>query len=54
MIDGQGRGPTPVSVKLPAGKHMVILDNPEFKIHRQLSVMVLPNETVRKKLDFAQ
>jgi serine/threonine protein kinase len=53
-IDGEGRGPTPVSVKVQAGKHSVVLDNPEFKIHRQLSVVVPPNETVRKKLDFAQ
>jgi hypothetical protein len=53
-VDGQARGQTPVSMKLPAGKHTVVLTNPEFKINRSLSVMIMPNETVRKKLDFAQ
>ncbi|MDB4971597.1 MAG: Protein kinase [Myxococcales bacterium] len=53
-IDGQDKGPTPVSVKLPAGKHTVVLTNPEFKISRTLPVMILPNETTRKRLDFAQ
>jgi hypothetical protein len=51
-VDGSDRGQTPVSLKLPAGKHTVVLTNPEFKINRSLSVLVLPNETVRKKLDF--
>jgi hypothetical protein len=53
-IDGAAKGPTPVSAKVPAGKHTVVLTNPEFKISRTLSVMVMPNETVRKRLDFAQ
>ncbi|HZS40032.1 MAG TPA: serine/threonine-protein kinase [Polyangia bacterium] len=53
-VDGSDRGQTPVSLKLPAGKHTVVLTNPEFKINRSISVMVLPNETVRKKLDFTQ
>ena len=53
-IDGADKGPTPLSLKLPAGKHAVVLSNPEFKISRSLSVMILPNETLRKKLDFAQ
>jgi serine/threonine protein kinase len=53
-IDGVSKGPTPVSAKLPAGKHTVVLTNPEFNINRTLPVMVMPNETVRKKLDFAQ
>ena len=43
---------TPVSVKLPAGKHTVVLTNPEFKISRTLPVVVLPNQTTRKRLDF--
>jgi serine/threonine protein kinase len=51
-VDGSDRGQTPLSLKLPAGKHTVVLTNPEFKISRTLPVMVLPNETVRKKLDF--
>ena len=53
-IDGVDKGPTPVSVKLPAGKHTVLLSNPEFKISRSLPVMILPNETTRKRLEFAQ
>ncbi|MGZ3443866.1 MAG: PEGA domain-containing protein, partial [Polyangia bacterium] len=53
-VDGVDKGPTPVSMKLPAGKHTVLLSNPEFKISRTLPVMILPNETTRKRLDFAQ
>ena len=53
-IDGKDRGQTPLSLKLPAGKHTVQLSNPEFKITRSLNVLILPNETLRKKLDFAQ
>jgi hypothetical protein len=30
----------------------VQLSNPEFKISRSMPVMIMPNETVRKKLDF--
>jgi hypothetical protein len=51
-IDGVNKGPTPVSVKLRAGKHNVVLSNPEFKIARTLPVVILPNQTVRKRLDF--
>jgi serine/threonine protein kinase len=51
-IDGQDKGPTPLRVTLPAGKHTVTLSNPEFKINRTMPVLILPNETLRKKLDF--
>ena len=51
-IDGQDKGPTPLRVTLQAGKHTVLLSNPEFKINRSMPVMILPNETLRKKLDF--
>ena len=51
-IDGQDKGPTPLRVVLQAGKHTVSLTNPEFKISRSMPVMILPNETVRKKLEF--
>ncbi len=53
-IDGVAHGPTPLTVTLPSGKHSVQLANPEFKIHRTLSVNIHPNETVRKQLEFAQ
>jgi hypothetical protein len=48
------RGQTPLSVKLKAGKHTVVLTNQEFKIRRDLPVQIMPNETLRKKLDFAR
>ena len=51
-IDGVDKGPTPINVKLPAGKHTVVLTNPEFKINRSLPVMIMPNETNRKRYDF--
>jgi serine/threonine protein kinase len=53
-VDGVDKGPTPVSVKVAAGKHVVVLSNPEFKIVRTLPVSVAAGETVRKKLDFTQ
>jgi hypothetical protein len=53
-IDGADKGPTPISVKLPAGRHTVVLSNPEFKINRTIGVVIAPNETVRKRLDFVQ
>jgi hypothetical protein len=53
-IDGVVKGNTPLSIKLPAGKHTVVLTNPEFKIRRTLPVSIAPDETVRKRLDFAQ
>ena len=52
-VDGQARGTTPLSVKLKAGSHDVVLSNPEFKIKRTLAVEVEPGQTVRKSLDFA-
>jgi tRNA A-37 threonylcarbamoyl transferase component Bud32 len=51
-VDGEDQGPTPLSVVLSAGKHTVTLTNPEFKINRTLPVLILPNETLRKKLEF--
>jgi hypothetical protein len=53
-VDGVAKGTTPMSVKLPAGKHTVVLTNSEFKIRRTLPVTIAPDETVRKRLDFAQ
>jgi hypothetical protein len=53
-VDGVDKGPTPLSLKLPAGRHTVLLSNPEFHITRTLTVNVEANETVRKRLDFAQ
>jgi serine/threonine protein kinase len=52
-VDGQARGTTPLSLKLKAGPHDVVLANPEYKIKRTLSVEIEPNQTVRKSLDFA-
>ena len=51
-IDGVLKGPTPVSVKLPAGPHTVLLANPEFAITRTLQVQIVPGQIVRKKLEF--
>jgi serine/threonine protein kinase len=53
-IDGVDKGQTPLSLTLPAGKHAVTLTNPDYKIKRALTVTILPNETVRKKLDFTE
>jgi len=51
-IDGVNRGPTPLNVKLSAGQHTVVLSNPEFKINRTVPVVVMPNQTTKKRYDF--
>ncbi len=51
-IDGASRGVTPLKQTLSAGTHSVSLSNPEYKINKTISVTILPNETLRKKLDF--
>jgi len=53
-IDGVEHGQTPINLALPAGKHTVMLTNPDYKIRRQLQVTITPNETLRKKLDFTE
>jgi hypothetical protein len=53
IVDGTDRGSTPLRIKLQAGPHSVLLSNPEFKINRELPIMIRPNEETRKKLDFA-
>jgi hypothetical protein len=52
-VDGVRRGTTPLSVKLKAGAHEVVLVNAEFKIRRSLAVEIEAGQTVRKSLDFA-
>jgi serine/threonine protein kinase len=53
-VDGVARGQTPLNVKLPAGSHSVTLTNPDYHVRRQLTVRIVPNETLRKKLDFTE
>jgi serine/threonine protein kinase len=53
-IDGAERGQTPLKLTLPAGNHKVVLSNPDYKIKRQLTVLVKPGETLRKSLEFAR
>jgi hypothetical protein len=53
IVDGTDRGATPLKIKLPAGPHTLLLVNPEFHINRSFPVTIQPNETVRKRLDFA-
>ncbi len=52
VIDKIDRGQTPLTLKLPAGPHAVVLTNGEFKVKRSLSIVITPNETTRKRLDF--
>jgi hypothetical protein len=53
-IDGADRGQTPVKLTVAAGSHKITLSNPEYGIKRQLTVVVHPNETVRKSLEFTR
>jgi hypothetical protein len=53
-VDGVERRQTPLNLTLPAGKHTVLLANPEYKIRRQLSISLAPGESVKKKLDFTE
>jgi hypothetical protein len=51
-IDGSEQGVTPIALTLSAGPHTVALVNTEFQIKRTLSVVIEPNQTLRKRLDF--
>ena len=51
-IDGHGRGPTPLKVTLPAGRHTLLLTNPEFSIRRSVEVVIQRGQELRKKFDF--
>src|SRR5262249_23707873 len=44
-VDGSERGQTPLNLKLAAGPHTVVLTNNEYKIRRQITVRIAPNET---------
>jgi hypothetical protein len=52
-VDGVFHGTTPLTLKLAAGAHTVVLSNPEFHIRRTLSVDVEEGRTLRKMLDFS-
>jgi len=52
-VDGVSHGTTPLTLKLPAGTHTVVLSNPEFHVRRTLSVEVQEGRTLRKMLDFS-
>jgi serine/threonine protein kinase len=51
-VDGVSHGTTPVTLKLKAGTHTVVVSNPEFRVHRTLSVEVQEGRTLRKMLEF--
>jgi serine/threonine protein kinase len=51
-IDKQDRGQTPLTTKLAAGPHTLVLTNAEFKVKRSLTITIEPNQTLRKRLDF--
>jgi hypothetical protein len=52
-VDHVASGTTPLSVKLAAGSHEVVLTNSEFKIRRTLQVEIEGGRMLRKRLDFA-
>jgi serine/threonine protein kinase len=51
-VDGVTQGPTPIQVKLAAGNHTVRLRNSRFHIDKSEQVVVAPNQTVRRRVDF--
>lgn len=51
-IDKVAKGTTPLTTKLPAGTHTVVLSNSEFHVKRTVTLTVLPDQTLRKRYDF--
>jgi hypothetical protein len=51
-VDGVKRGPTPMRLALPAGAHVIRLQNPEFGIDHTTSMVIPANETIRRRIDF--
>jgi serine/threonine protein kinase len=52
IVDGEPRGPTPLTLKLSAGQHDIQLSNDDWKIHRSLPLNIHADETLRKKMVF--
>jgi hypothetical protein len=45
-VDGEDKGNTPQDkIQLPAGKHKLVLSNPQFGINHAQSIEIAPNET---------
>jgi serine/threonine protein kinase len=56
-IDGEEKGNTPQEkIQLPAGKHKLVLSNPQFNINHTQTIEIAPNETttVIKKFEVAE
>jgi serine/threonine protein kinase len=53
-VDGAWKGPTPVKLKVPAGKHILFLSNPAIQLRKTVPVTVQPDQTLDKKFDFSQ
>ncbi len=51
-IDGKSYGQTPLGIELPAGKHLLLVTNPEFQIKRSMTITIKAGELLRKKLEF--
>jgi hypothetical protein len=51
-IDKVAHGTTPLTTKLAAGNHVLMLTNNEFHVRRTLTVTIEANQVLRKKLDF--
>jgi serine/threonine protein kinase len=52
-IDGGPRGPTPLTVRLGAGRHSVRVTNPAFHVDSTFAIQIRPRQTMRRSLSFA-
>jgi hypothetical protein len=52
VVDGVDRGATPLKLELPAGPHTLLLVNPEFNVKRAFPIVIEPQKTLRKRVDF--
>ena len=54
FVDGKDFGKEPVTLKLPAGRNTIVLENPDLALRRVVSIDVKPNAASEERFTFAK
>lgn len=55
VVDDEPKGATPLAnVKLTAGEHLLVLENPKLGLKKKIKVKIKPDETTRVVIDLAK
>lgn len=54
FVDGKDFGKEPVTLKLPAGRNTLVLENPDLPLRRVVSIDVKPNSASEERFRFAK